>query len=298
MAQDAASFKAAQEYFANKNPYRDLPSDQESSLKEVLFIVSTFGFILLPTSLPDEDDYTFLSLLLRSLETRRDISWTIFEETSLHRTVMAIGCRGQSGHEPVATEPYELPARFKALYKHWEELLASERRPRRWEAEHDTTFLPPLLENDVSESADKDSVISELLSNEQRKEMENIYAEWRKERDRRVSYLKLHPPQPMGWVRVSDAGTARNDVVGEDGVGQAGIQNPPHLWDESPRWRPLYRSLTLEDVPVAWSVPGENRETQTAEGLREWFEEYQKEQTRRDERMNKQMKLQERLKKL
>lgn len=107
---DDDTFDTAQSLHSGTNPYRDLPADQDVALREVLFITGTLRDTFLPTSLPEEDDYEFLSRLLRSLETRDDISWTTLHETGAERTIMAIANRRRY----FAAEPFGLTARLRS----------------------------------------------------------------------------------------------------------------------------------------------------------------------------------------
>lgn len=285
---DPSSLQAAQAYYASTNPWRDLPPDQEQVVKEVLYIAETLRDTFLPISLPEEDDYDLLSSLLRSLETRRDVSWTTFHETGVDRTLMAIANRPASVTE---VEPAGLAERFAALHEHWSRLAREPGKPERWEVRHDVTFLPPLVEaGDVS---GEDEGMGALLGPERVAEMEDRYAEWHQSRDRKVSYLKTHPPRPLAWVPVlsSDGGgrdAAWADVLG-GGVLQAGKRIAEKALVRSPAWKPFYRDLLTENVPYDWQVPGEKEMTE--EEYETWKVRFNAENGRREERRGKQAKL-------
>lgn len=290
------SLETAQYLHANTNPWRDLPADQQTALKEVLFIAETLRDVLLPTSLPD-DDYEFLSKLLRSLETRVDISWTTLYETGVDRTVSAIANRPRG--EYFAPEPFGLVERFERLHAHWSRLDREEGKPERWKVEHDTVFLPPLIKARGLDggAAEESGGLEASLSNEQRGEMEERYAEWKKDRDRKVSYLKDHPPTPMAWFPVSrqEGGIrAAWDEVMDGGVVEAGKRVAERLLVASPRWKPMYRSLMTERVPIGWRTPGE--EEMTREELDRWMERLDRKRKQRAERTRKQDDMQEKLK--
>lgn len=89
----------------------------------------------MPTSLPDEDDYEFLSKPVRSLETRDDISWTTLDETGVARTVGAIAGRARADFAP---ELFGLTGRLEKLHSHWYKLERKEGKPEKWEVEHDS----------------------------------------------------------------------------------------------------------------------------------------------------------------
>lgn len=293
---NASLLETAKHLHASTNPWRDLPADQETALKEVHFIAETLRDTFLPTSLPDEDDYEFLSKLLRTLETRNDISWTTLHETGVHRTVMAIANR----YGAFAPEPFGLTDRFDGLHAHWSRLAREEAKPERWEVKHDTTFLPPLFKArslDGGSAVDPGNGLTDLLSEVQRSSMEERYAEWRKDRDRKVSYLKLHPPSPMAWVplpKKENGIRAAWDEVMEGGVVKAGKRVAERLLVASPKWKPMYRDLLTERVPLGWSLPGEVE--MSREELDRWMERSSKDSERRQERRKKQEALVERLK--
>ena len=178
---ESSSLETARRLHSTTNPWRDLPAGQETARKQVLFIAETLRDTPLPTSLPDEDDYEFLSRLLRSLETRDDISWTTLLETGAERTVMAIANRPEGGFAP---EPYGMSERVGKLHAHWVRLAREEGKPERWEAAHDTTFVPPLpgarslAGEGAAAEADAGGLDGAALTDEQREGMEVRYAEW------------------------------------------------------------------------------------------------------------------------
>jgi hypothetical protein len=285
---DPSSLQAAQAYYASTNPYRDLPPDQEQAVKEVLYIAETLRDTFLPISLPEKDDYDLFSSLLRSLETRRDVSRTTFHETGVDRTLMAIANRPASVTE---VELAGLVERFAALHEHWSRLAREAGKPERWEVRHDVTFLPPLVETgDVS---GEDEGIGALLGPERVADMEDRFAEWHQSRNRKVSYLKTHPPRPLAWVPVLAADGGGRDAAWADvldgGVVEAGKRIAEKALVRSPAWKPFYRDLSTENVPFDWQVPGEKEMTE--EEFETWKVKFNAENARREERREKQAKL-------
>ncbi|OIW27823.1 hypothetical protein CONLIGDRAFT_634155 [Coniochaeta ligniaria NRRL 30616] len=284
---------------AATNPYRDLPEDQLTAVKEVLFTAETLRDTFLPTSVPDDDDYEFLSKLVRSLETREDISWTTLYETGVGDTLSAIADR-HPWHAPFADEPLGLTDRFWKLNDHWSRLGKEAGKPERWEVEHDSTFLPPLTEaRGVDGEAEAEAGLEAFLSEEQREKMEKRWAEWKKERDRRVSYLKIHPPTPLAWFPLP-TGEGRREAweeVMDDGVVEAGKSVDPGRLAASQKWKPWYTSLMLEDVPFEWRAPGEDPEEEmTPEEFDRWMEKFNRQREGWNERKRKQEEVQEKLK--
>ncbi|KAB5583397.1 hypothetical protein GE09DRAFT_300548 [Coniochaeta sp. 2T2.1] len=297
---DPDSLEAAQKLFAGTNPWRDLPQDQETVLEEIHFIKETLRDAFLPTSVPEEEDYEFLSKLVRSLETRDDISWTTMNEHEIDATVSAITNRREGGD--FAPEPFGLTDRFKKLSDHWYKLKSDARKPDAWEARHDTTFLPPLLKTrglDASEGAvvEADSGVTAMLTDEQRREMEESYLDWRTRRDRMVSYLKNHPPTPRAWfpvAKTTEGKRAAWDDVMEGRVLKAGQAVADRLLVASPKWKPWYSSLISTKIPIGWRKPGEPEMTE--EESQQLLERLDRQSKRRDERREKQAAVQQRLK--
>lgn len=127
------------------------------------------------------------------------------------------------------------------------------------------------------------------LTSEQEAEATRIYNKWRRTRDRKVSYLKDHPPTPLAWAPVAKFDTdVRNawDTLFDDGRVEAGRRVPVSKLSGSKQWKPIFSSLSLESVPFDWVLPGE--EPQTVEDSQAELEALYKESDRRDERRTKQ----------
>ncbi|KAL1871547.1 hypothetical protein Plec18167_007107 [Paecilomyces lecythidis] len=293
---------------AGTNPYRDLPNDPAvlQTIKEVAYISDILRDTFLPTSLPD-DDYALCSSYLRSLETRTDLSWLVLEETGIDRTISAIAGRGSSSRSPIPDEPFSLHERFKKLSQHWHTLQLDPAKPERWEKWFDETYLPPLLKSKPLESTQDGQPFQVQFTPEQQAEADAKFTKYLKERERKVSYLKIHPPKPMGFVPVSrDSGSIRRawGNLFSDGRVEAGRSIPFGSLTENPTFKPIYRSLWLESVPFSWVSPAEkdkpesdeDRERQTTEILnnmekmrerRARQEEFQKQLIEQNERKEK-----------
>ena len=296
LPEDEDTSETLESLYAKTNPWRELPADQETAVKEVLFIKETLRDTFLPTSVPDEDDYELMSKLVRSLETRDDISWTTLVETSVQDTISAIANRREASFAP---EPLKLTDRFERLRWHWSRLQTEGGKPERWEVEHDTTFLPPLLKTkglDGEGEVEPGWGLAAVLSDEQRVRMEERYAEWKKDRDRKVAYLKVHPPTPMAWSPVPTEQSARRaawEEVMEDGVVDVGKQVDPRLVAASPKWRPIYGDLVLEIVPFEWKGEGDKEITSEEADL--LVEKMKRGMELRTERIKKQNEVQRKL---
>jgi hypothetical protein len=217
---------------------------------------------LTPTTLP-EDDFQLFSDLLRSLETRTDISWRVYEETEIRNPIMRAGNR-----KPNPDEPFFIHNRVKALHKYWDDLSVDRDRPGRWEDASDTKFIPPRLRGHqisneeggpLSQLQKDDANYKLTLTPEQDAEATRVYKEWRTGRDWKVSYLKLHPPTPMAWFPVATSSTGLSNAWSEvfpDGKLAAGRHVANSKLVGNKRWKPMFRSLLVENIPFNWVAPG------------------------------------------
>ncbi|GAD98933.1 hypothetical protein NECHADRAFT_52057 [Paecilomyces variotii No. 5] len=280
---------------AGTNPYRDLPADPAvlDTIKEVAYISDILSATFLPTSLPD-DDYALCSHYLRSLETRTDISWLVLEETGIDRTISAISSRGRSWRNPIPDEPFSLHERFTKLHQHWWALQLDPGKPERWEKWFDETYLPPLLKSKPLENAQDSQPFQIQFTPDQQAEADAKFAKYLRERERKVSYLKIHPPKPLGFVPVSrDSGASQRawGSLFSDGVVEAGRSISFGSLTENPTFKPIYGSLGLELVPFSWVSPAdkdkppqsdEDRERQTSQILVD-MEKMRERRARREE---------------
>jgi hypothetical protein len=268
---------------------------------------------LTPTTLPG-DDYELFSNMIRSLETRTDLSWRVYEETDIRQTIIAAANRGGHAQKPIAEEPFSIMERVKVLNSHWQDLAVASWKPERWEDASDTIFMKPLIVTNsfgevgaklggIGQTNTRDEIRTTgggfklALTPEQEAEATRVYDKWRRTRDRKVSYLKDHPPSPLAWVPVARSDTGiRNawDTLFEDGRARAGRSAPASILSGSKQWKPIFRSRDLELIPFDWVPPGE--EHQTAEDSKAELEALLKESDRIAERRKKQEEYVARLK--
>ncbi|KAF4984700.1 hypothetical protein FZEAL_140 [Fusarium zealandicum] len=230
-------------FLSQWNPFRDLPTDANvvHALREVRYIERTLRYLMVPTSLPG-DDYALCSTLLRSLETRQDLSWLVLRETGVQDTIQVIARRGGI-RTPIPDEPFGLHERAKTLDRHWHTLERNPAKPREWEAEFSSQRQPPLIR-------DEDALV---LSLTQVSEAETMYRQWRTDRDWKVSYLKRHPPVPTGYVRVT-----RNQVHSDETWRMLPTVNSPDdgtSQHDTCKLLPIYASLVSQRVPLNWVNP-------------------------------------------
>lgn len=238
LSDSSSSARLGRAFLERCNPFRDIPRDAklENTLCEVRYIDRTLRDLMVPTSLPG-DDYNLCSKLLRSLETRRDLTWLVLRETDIRDTISAIARRG-GRRAPIPDEPLDLHSRVKALERHWSALEKCHTKLREWEPRYATQPQPPLLEG--QEEYDLD------LTDEQATHAEIEYREWRSDRDRKVSYLKLNPPEPSAFVPVE-----RRDIQTDE------------TWSVLPasdghfgkRLLPIWTPIVFQEVPLDWESP-------------------------------------------
>lgn len=224
----------------------------------------------LPTTLPT-DNYSLLSDYLRNIETRQDLTWLILEESKLDKAVMAVSQRRDSVQKPLVDEPFDLQKRFKALNLHWATLAQHDDRPQSWQDAFDTVLIPPLLKAqplDVNGAVDqalmgkpqlKESITEIVMTPEQHVSSELQFKYYLGTRSYKVSYLRSHPPRPMGYAPVAKQPFAlRNswDKVFTDGIIEAGRSIAFSQLANNDEWRPIYGSLDLQRVPWTWVQPG------------------------------------------
>ncbi|KAF6824033.1 hypothetical protein CMUS01_10430 [Colletotrichum musicola] len=285
--------------FAATNPWRDLPADPafHDTIREVLLIRDTLRDGLLPTSLPEEDDYDVYSAMLRSLEGREDLTWLVVQETRVDQTISAIANRG-GYHSPIPEEPHDLHERAKRLHDHWFTLASTKDKPDRWEARFDTTYLPSLLTGRDLDSKQRANGFGLDLTPAQRADAEAKYKAYRKGRDRAVAYLKKNPPKPMAWVPVSTDPEASRGIWGtvfRDGLAQAGRKVMGRQMAANPMFKPVYRDLITERIPYDWVDPEQPAEQFSEQVHLREMEAFREEARLREVRTEKQARLQEEL---
>jgi hypothetical protein len=248
---------------------------------------------LLPTSLPDTD-YELCSTFLRSLETREDLTFLVIYESDIRSGVNAIASRYDSPSNPMAEEPFELQARFKALSQHWGDIEQAPNVPHKWESTWDTAKLPPLLKaqplvvNGVDGDFQRQGGFKLEFTPEQEVAATKIFNHYNSTR----SY-KEHPPKPLGWAPVAKQPFALHSAWEDlfpDGNIEAGRSIPDHKLAGNDAWRPIYGSLMLESVPWTWVQPG--REEAEYGGLttaewEDWNADWDEKNRKREERAAK-----------
>ncbi|RBR12882.1 uncharacterized protein FIESC28_08373 [Fusarium coffeatum] len=238
LSDSSAATRLGTAFLQRCNPFINIPNDArlENTLCEVRYIDRTLRDLMVPTSLPG-DDYNLCSKLLRSLETRRDLTWLVLRETDIRDTISAIARRG-GRRAPIPDEPHDLHSRVKALESHWSALEKRHTKLREWEPRYTTQPQPPLLEG--QEEFDLD------LSDEQATHAEIEYREWRSDRDRKVSYLKLNPPEPSAFVPVE-----RREIQTDETWNILPTSNS----HRSKRLLPVWTPIIFQEVPLDWESP-------------------------------------------
>ncbi|KAI8660970.1 hypothetical protein NCS57_01076000 [Fusarium keratoplasticum] len=232
--------------------FTDLPNDPdlENTLCEVHYIHHTLRYYLLPTTLPD-DNLELCKKMLRSLESRRDLTSLVLKETSILDTIFGIS----QFRKPPPYEPPDLQRRVVSLNNHWKLLNAT---PTPLSRGYATSHSPPLMQRDYELT----------LTLEQAAEAELHYRLWRTNRDRKVSYLKGHPPEPIK-ARMVTRGEIASDAVWE------ALPWTPEEMSKAPddrqmKFEPLYQPIESQAVPLDWVNPGSPPVFTTPEEERRW----------------------------
>lgn len=236
---------------------------------------------LSPTSVPT-DNFTLYSHLIHNLETRDDISWRIYKEIEIERNLRDAKDRSHYHRDETAysayrrktvqlpEEPFSIAARMAALHKHWSSDSFKANALERWDEESANVFLKPLLRGEPIEGNDQapSGVASPIkskaetytlqLSEEDSAQADVIYAKWRKKYNREASYLKDHPPSPIGWFPIPQSPDGKQAVwkgLFADGKVEAGRSVSQGKLIKSNMWRPIYGSFHM--IPFDWKTPGE-----------------------------------------
>jgi hypothetical protein len=225
--------------------------------------------MLLPTSLPT-DDYSLLSDYLRNIETRTDLTWLVLQESGLERAVLAVAQRRDSVPKPLADEPFELQKRFKALHTYWTALAQRDDKPQSWQVAFDTVSIPPILKaqplamNGAGDQAllnerQQQNKIEINMTAAQQASSDLQFNYYLATRSYKVSYLRTHPPKPMGYAPVAKQPFALRstwDKIFTDGIIEAGRSISFSQLANNDEWRPMYGSLDLQRVPWTWVQEG------------------------------------------
>lgn len=235
--------------YQRTNPYRDFPSDQVDALREILFIVYTFDSELEPTSLPDAD-HGFYSTLLRSLETRTDITWLISEETKICDAIERVHNR----QEPTVDEGHDFKQRVKNLRQFWHEVRQPP-QPHKWEPAYYSESLPPIIKSDAEAP-----IVKLPLTPEQEAQAEAIAALHLRKHARNASHLKDNPPNPMGFVpQERDAATSDEawDLLYRPSELPMDPRGAAIFNDDVYRFIPIYMDVGLEAMSFMFSMSPE-----------------------------------------
>ncbi|KAJ4327754.1 hypothetical protein N0V84_001863 [Fusarium piperis] len=244
----------------------DLPSDAdlENTLCEVHYIHHTLRHYLLPTTLPD-DNLELCSRLLRSLETRRDLTPLVLSETSIVDTIFGIARL----RYPPPDESPGLQSRVMALRNHWR---SSSTKATPLTTGYAVSSKPPLVPEDYELS----------LTLEQAADAELHYRLWRTNRDRKVSYLKRHPPEPVRAQEVT-----RREIT-LDVVWEALPWMPDEMKkapeDRQIKLEPLYQQMDSQAVPLDWVNPDGSLQAFATPGEERRWEEIRRKMFERKDR--------------
>ena len=267
-------------------PHPDLPENQTQTLREVLFIThklrSALEEVLLPEESKDED-FVQYDNMTRSLETRGDMSWLVFQESDAAKFYNAINhgkeertwtdgqmvsrIKLRTADERRLEEEYAIFQRLNSLHQYFSSLIYDKRehedgdsadrgefkQPNSWAPEFVDDRLPPFKPHSDGAAQSEYSVLKKPIDE---KEADELYDDLMRRRNRALAYLKLHPPKPMGWA------PKRNDaweVTSKTDVKTGNLHGMPEYW------KPMYRSWGMENVPIMWKERPFTEEEQNKE---------------------------------
>ncbi|RSL49767.1 hypothetical protein CEP54_012277 [Fusarium duplospermum] len=177
--------------------------------------------------------------MLRSLETRRDLTPLVLSETSIADTIFGIA---RLRYTP-PNETSKLQPRVTALRNHWRSPGA---KATPLTTGYATSHKLPLIPEDYELS----------LTFKQAAEAELHYRLWRTNRDRKVSYLKRYPPEPVRAREVT-----RREIA-SDAVWEALPWMPDEMHkapqDRQVKLEPLYQPMDSQAVPLDWVNPDDS----------------------------------------
>ena len=194
----------------------------------------------------------------------------MLQESELKQAVLAIAQCRDSIPKPLADEPFELQKRFKALHAYWSALAQRDDKPQPWQDAFDTVLIPPLLkaqpfdldgavdQAQMGESQQEDKIELRMTA-EQKVSSDLQFKYYLATRSYKVSYLRAHPPKPMGFAPVAKQPRALHstwDKIFTDGIIEAGRSIAFSKVANNDEWRPIYGSLALQRVPWTWVQEG------------------------------------------
>ncbi|UNI19432.1 hypothetical protein JDV02_005616 [Purpureocillium takamizusanense] len=221
--------------------YEPPSAAHEDAVRQVAYIG-----LLLKTHAPlhEQDDPELLSLLLRSLETRRDLTRRVLQYTVVERGLKALSKK--CGDVPAAQE-FDLAARAQALTRHWYDRDRSD-DPNKKDATGDIPYAP-LIKTPSTAAIDKpdDDDGTLRLSESAQSDADAIFKAIKMEREHACSYFRLHRPKPMAWHPQTASAWEKVDREA------AATGSMYHL----PDFIPIYMGFGLQsmDVPFTWRNP-------------------------------------------
>jgi hypothetical protein len=237
---------------------------------------------LYPATLPG-DDLQHFSDLIRSIETRTNMSWRVFYETKLALRVAMAASREYLPFSTVTEEPFQMQTRLMALALHWVNITTKMDRPGIWEEQSATIFLPPLLPKSSLGEQDQGQVDRHIagdfklvLSPEQDAKARAAYTRWRGLHDRAASYFQAHPPTPSQW----EVSTRSNALVHRE---EDSDDEPLRAkYAEGKMWVPIYKPVNFLDLPAEVWEPRDDQ-------VSEWLAETKAHEDAMDQRRERQM---------
>jgi hypothetical protein len=233
----------------------------------VRYISEQLQETLLPSPLPD-DDLELMSDFLLSIETRKDLTSHVLEQTEARQLMISLA----NSREKEEAPRFNFKARGSALLRYWDRLSLERYKLSPAEALADTP-IPPLKELPAEKAPDWKLRLTES----QAREAQEDYDTFRDEKTYALKYFKANPPQPMGWApKDGDAWKTANRAKLESG----------DLFD-NPNFKPMYSDWHLQAMDALfWTDPDATAKelAENNEGRNASFERMRRANERREAR--------------
>lgn len=232
------------------NPFRRLPTDPVALAVfcDVLCITKTLETYLegpAPSTEAELSEWREASSkMIRSLETRKDLTWMVMAELEPDMMIKMNLRDERKRHEGNnLTEFFQ--DRLKPLYNHWDS-FKDKIGSKPWTPEFDTETLPPLL---VADEDEKPLDLSDVGISPEK--AESLFSPFKTEHGRVASYFTRHAPVPKAYHVVAGVNGKEATAKIKDENGKMHRSKMANNPDFEPMW---FESRVLMNmaVPLMW----------------------------------------------
>ncbi|KAF2219146.1 hypothetical protein BDZ85DRAFT_269191 [Elsinoe ampelina] len=271
--------------------HQPVPDTQVPTLRDLRFAAKYLQNALQPVLLPGDasgPDLAFYDELLGNVETRKDVTWIVFEESGIQTTVNGLlelwknrekplsehrifkGVYNEYGiplteHERDLDQRYAFHARLALLKKHFHSLIyEGDKKPATYEERYVEELLPPAN----ATSRDGQSVMLNLSAEHRAEAQEYLDVHLRKYNKALEYFRTVKPPKVLSWVPLTTEAWGRTKKIDINSGNLHGNKD----------WKPLYSSWNLDTGILFWTDPNQSEEDAALEleGLSRSNEEHTK----------------------